>query len=150
MSMEQLIIYKVNIEESEDSFILEYNINDKFESKRYYFLSFKTLDIYRIKNIDDFIEYCELNNINISKLDFSEKELNVMLELIENTMLRNKNNKFKDVNSKYAQYFYNSLDTSFNDYDYRISKDIVKKNKLFYNNSDIFSNDYKKANDRKY
>lgn len=142
MDMEQLVIYKVNIEEFENSYILEYNINDEFESKKYYFLSFKTLNIRRIKNIDDFIEYCEQNNINISKLDFSKKQLNRMLKLIEN-ILRNKINKFKDMNSKYSQYFYNSLDTSFNDYDYKIIKDITKKEKLIYN-------DYKIANDRKY
>ena len=143
MDMEQLVIYKVNIEEFENSYILEYNINDEFESKKYYFLSFKTLNIRRIKNIDDFIEYCEQNNINISKLDFSKKQLNRMLELIENIILRNEINKFKDMNSKYSQYFYNSLDTSFNDYDYKIIKDITKKEKLIYN-------DYKIANDRKY
>lgn len=143
MDMEQLVIYKVNIEEFENSYILEYNINDEFESKKYYFLSFKTLNIRRIKNIDDFIEYCEQNNINISKLDFSKKQLNRMLELIENIILQNKINKFKDMNSKYSQYFYNSLDTSFNDYDYKIIKDITKKEKLIYN-------DYKIANDRKY
>ena len=143
MDMEQLVIYKVNIEEFENSYILEYNINDEFESKKYYFLSFKPLNIRRIKNIDDFIEYCEQNNINISKLDFSKKQLNCMLELIENIILRNKINKFKDMNSKYSQYFYNSLDTSFNDYDYKIIKDITKKEKLIYN-------DYKIANNRKY
>ena len=143
MDMEQLVIYKVNIEEFKNSYILEYNINDEFESKKYYFLSFKTLNIRRIKNIDDFIEYCEQNNINISKLDFSKKQLNCMLELIENIIPRNKINKFKDMNSKYSQYFYNSLDTSFNDYDYKIIKDITKKEKLIYN-------DYKIANNRKY
>ena len=143
MDMEQLVIYKVNIEEFKYSYILEYNINDEFESKKYYFLSFKTLNIRRIKNIDDFIEYCEQNNINISKLDFSKKQLNCMLELIENIIPRNKINKFKDMNSKYSQYFYNSLDTSFNDYDYKIIKDITKKEKLIYN-------DYKIANNRKY
>ena len=143
MDMEQLVIYKVNIKKFENSYILEYNINDEFESKKYYFLSFKTLNIRRIKNIDDFIEYCEQNNINISKLDFSKEQLNCMLELIEKIILRNKINKFKDMNSKYSQYFYNSLDTSFNNYDYKIIKDITKKEKLIYN-------DYKIANDRKY
>lgn len=147
--MEQIVIYKVDIGAFEDTYILEYQINDEFESKRYYFVSLKTYDIYRIKNIDDFIEYCELNDININKLNFSKKELNIILKLIETILLKNENNKYQNKTSTYEQYFYNSLDTSITDYDYKINKEILKNNKL-YDNSIMYFNDYKKTNGGKY
>lgn len=134
--MKELEIYKVNIEKIEDSFILEYNINDKFESKRYYFLSFKYSFINRIKNIDDFIEYCELNNIAIIKMNFSEEQSNFIFKSIENLILKNRNKKIKETVLNNNQYFYNSLDKSFNDYDYTINTETLLRNRLLYKKND--------------
>lgn len=144
--MEQIVIYKVYVGESEETYILEYQINDEFGSKRYYFVSLKTSDIHRIKNIDDFIEYCELKDISIKKLNFSKKELCFILKLIENILFKNKN-KCRDKTSIYNQYFYDSLDNFISDYDYKINKEIIKKN---YDNFNKFLNDYKETNGGKY
>lgn len=134
MLMKKLMIYRLGMERFPDSYILKYKIDDKFESQRYYFLSLETCDIYRIKNIDHFIEFCEINNIDIEKLKFSKEQLDDMIKLIEYIVSRKASNKLSNVFNKYNECFYNSLDKSFIDYDYNIN------NKIDYNSK----NDNKK------
>ena len=123
--MKQLVAYKVELKNHKNTLLLQYNIKDRFHSKRYYFLSIDEPAIYRIKHIDNFLEYCELNNINIVKLDLSEKLRNDILTLI-GVLVTKKSINNQEI--KYDKHFYDSLATAFNDYDYKLYRNVVKEN----------------------
>lgn len=117
------MVYRVDLEKNRNTLLLQYNIKDGFHSKRYYYLSFDNPAIYRIKNIDDFLQYCQSNNINIVELDLNDKLRRDILTLIG--VLDINNQEIKDNHD-----FYGSLATDFNDYDYTLFSNAAKENEI--------------------
>ena len=111
----KLTIYKLEKEDYDDVYILKYDMDDEFKSKRYYYLSLAKNEVYRIKNIDNFIEYCDQNNISIIKINLSRKEINEMKEIIAKTIHFQNNDGVLNKDN-----YYDSLD-NLAKYDYMIT-----------------------------
>ena len=111
----KLTIYKLEKEDYDDVYILKYDMDDEFKSKRYYHLSLAKNEVYRIKNIDNFIEYCDQNNISIIKINLSRKEINEMKEIIAKTIHFQNNDGVLNKDN-----YYDSLD-NLAKYDYMIT-----------------------------